>query len=114
MKALCCSGMTHLMYAVQYGESVGVADWFKSFCAVFHTSTGAAEPEETTPGSKSGRRCGKKQLQSSSQVPFKLLTMPWHSCGHASAAQPAREHSWWSHQCSLLKSARSEVWRLRM
>ena len=53
---------------LQYGESVGVADWFQSFCAVFHIPTGAAEAEEASPSSKPSRRRGKKQQQGSSQV----------------------------------------------
>ncbi len=57
---------------LQYGESVGVADWFQSFCAVFHIPTGAAEAEEASPSSKPSRRRGKKQQQSSSQVNFRL------------------------------------------
>ena len=43
-----------------------MADWFQSFCAVFHTRAGADEAEASTPGSKTGRRRGKKQSQSSS------------------------------------------------
>lgn len=53
---------------LQYGESVGVADWFQSFCAVFHTHAGTGEPEEATPSSQGSRRRGKMQQHTSSQV----------------------------------------------
>ena len=55
--------------SVQYGESVGVADWFQSFCAVHHACPGAAEAEEAAPGGKALRGRGKKQQHSGSQVP---------------------------------------------
>ena len=53
---------------LQYGESVGVADWFQSFCAVFHTRAGAEAEEASPSSSKTSRRRGKKQQQNSSQV----------------------------------------------
>ncbi|CAK0784901.1 hypothetical protein CVIRNUC_008106 [Coccomyxa viridis] len=48
---------------LEYGESVGVADWFQSFCAVFHTPTGQPEAENAGRSSKACRRQSKKKQQ---------------------------------------------------
>ena len=65
------------LFSLQYGESVGVADWFQSFCAVFHTRAGVDEAEASTPGNKTGRRRGKKQSQSSSSSQVCPHTRPF-------------------------------------
>ena len=54
-------------HAIQYGESVDVADWFSSFCAIHDSSDGTLEEEQhaaSTPKPKKKRgRPSKKVLQ---------------------------------------------------
>ena len=54
--------------AMQYGESVDVADWFSGFCAVHDSSDGSPQEEEAQPATepKAKKRRGrpsKKVLQ---------------------------------------------------
>ena len=55
-----------------------MADWFQSFCAVFHTPTGQPEAENAGPSSKACRRQSKKkqQQQMGNQVHCQSLTSP--------------------------------------
>ena len=84
--------------SAQYGESVGVADWFQSFCAVYHARAGAAGAEEATPSGKVPRRRRKSQQQSGSQVlPPPSATealFPCHEGWHAVRTVAAMPTSW--------------------
>ena len=67
---------------LQYGESVDVADWFSSFCAVHDSSDGTPEDEQQAASiSKPKKRRGRPSKKVLQKVrALVLLVQGWRDC----------------------------------